>query len=95
MDAAAEAEGVALLARAAGAAVLAAEAGAPVTPATLERGRQLHRIAVNLLRPLVQPRGASLAVVGPQGVTPGLQALVTLALLAPDRLVLVRPSAAA
>jgi hypothetical protein len=95
LDAAAEAEGIALMARAAGAAVLAAEAGAPVPPATLERAKQLHRIGVNLLRPLVQPRGAILAVVGPGGMTPGLQALVAMAMIAPDRLVLARPAAAA
>jgi hypothetical protein len=95
VEAAAEAEGIALLARAAGAAVLAAEAGAPVPPATVERAKQLHRIGVNLLRPLVQPRGPILAVVGPGGMTPGLQALVAMAMIAPDRLVLARSSAAA
>ena len=91
VDAAAEAEGVALLARAAGAAVLAAEAGLPIPPEAVDRGKQLHRAAVNLLRPLVQPRGPVLAVVGPRGVTPGLQALATMALLAPERLVFGAP----
>ncbi len=95
VDPVAEAEGVALLARAGGAAVLAAEAGAPLPQPVTDQGKRLHRIAVNLLRPLVQPRGATLAVVGPHGVTPGLQALVTLALMAPDRLALVRQHAAA
>jgi hypothetical protein len=95
VDAAAQAEGIALLARAAGAAVLAAEAGAAVPPATMERAKQLHRIGVNLLRPLVQPRGPILAVVGPGGMTPGLQALVAMAMMAPDRLVLARSAATA
>ena len=94
VEAAAEAEGVALLARAAGAAVLAAEASAPVPAQAVERGRQLHRIAVNLLRPMVQPRTGMLAVLGPAGMAPGLQALVTLALMAPERLVLGAPAPA-
>jgi hypothetical protein len=88
VEATAEPEGVALLARAAGAAVLAAEAGAPVAPQVTEHGKQLHRLAVNQLRPMVQPRAGMLAVLGPAGITPGLQALATLALMAPERLVL-------
>ncbi|MGG5820338.1 hypothetical protein [Falsiroseomonas sp. HW251] len=90
-----QAEGLALLARAAGAAVLAAEAGLQVAPGTIERGRALHRAAVNLLRPMVQPRGGALVVQGPQGFGPGLQAMATLALLAPERLVLTRQTATA
>jgi hypothetical protein len=94
VDPLAEAEGLALLGRAAGAAALASEAGVALHPAAAARARDLHRIAVNLLRPLVRLRGAALEVVAtgpgpaPAGPTPGLQALATLAFLAPDRLVL-------
>lgn len=94
IDALAEAEGVALLARAAGAAVLAAEAGAPLDAACLGKARDLHRTCIALLRPLAHPRDEMLEVQGPRGPAPGLQALVTLALLAPDRLVL-KPAARA
>ena len=78
-----EAEGVAMLARAAGAAVLAE---AVLDPAALDRAKALHRIAVGLLRPLVRPRDGRLEVIGPQGLAPGLQAGLTLAFLAPERL---------
>jgi hypothetical protein len=91
-----DAEGVALLARAAGAAALAAEAGAPLPDAAIAAARETHRLAVTLLRPLVRPRLGILEVVGRDGVTGGLQALTTLALLAPDRAVLEsRPADAA
>jgi hypothetical protein len=84
----AEAEGVALLARAAGAVVLAAGAGAALDPGAVAKARELHRIAVALLRPLARPRDGRLEVQGPRGLAPGLQALLTLAFLAPERLVL-------
>jgi hypothetical protein len=86
LDAAEDPEGVALLARAAGAAALAAEAGARLPDAAIETGRETHRMAVTLLRPLVRPRLGILEVVARGGVAGGLQALTTLALLAPDRL---------
>lgn len=95
LDPLAEAEGIARLARAAGAAVLAAEAGAPLGEAALARARALHRIAIALLRPLVRPRAGLLSVQGPHGPVPGLQALVTLAFLAPDRLALLPARGAA
>jgi len=79
----AEAEGIALLARAAGAAVLA---GAPLDPVAQAKAKELHRIAVALLRPLARPREGLLEVIGPQGLAPGLQAGLTLAFLAPERL---------
>ena len=87
VDPLAEPEGVALLARAAGAVALAADAGAPMAPAAVAKARELHRIAVALLRPLVRPRDGRLEVHGPQGLTPGLQALLTLGFMAPERLV--------
>jgi hypothetical protein len=40
-----------------------------------------------LLRPLVRPRDGRLEVHGPQGLAPGLQALLTLGFMAPERLV--------
>jgi hypothetical protein len=92
IDPLAEAEGVALLARAAGAVVLAAGAGAPLDAGAVAKARELHRIAVALLRPLARPRDGRLEVQGPRGVAPGLQALLTLAFLAPERLIL--PAAA-
>jgi hypothetical protein len=82
-----EAEGVARMARAAGAVVLAADAGAPMAPLAVAKARELHRIAVTLLRPLVRPRDGRLEVHGPQGLAPGLQALLTLGFMAPERLV--------
>jgi hypothetical protein len=95
-DAAEEPEAVALLARAAGAAVLAAEAGARLPDPLIARAREIHRMAVTLLRPLVRPRLGTLEVAGRGGVAGGLQALTTLALLAPDRLALeCRPTDAA
>ncbi|WP_170985244.1 hypothetical protein [Roseomonas sp. AR75] len=96
VDAAADPEGVALLARAAGCAALAAEAGGSLPEEVANRARDLHRAAVALLRPLVRPRLGILEVVGPAGVTASLQTLATLALLAPDRLMLdSRPADAA
>jgi hypothetical protein len=96
LDATEDAEGIALLARAAGAAVMAAEAGAPLPDAAIAAARETHRLAVTLLRPLVRPRLGILEVVGRGGVTGSLQALTTLALLAPDRAVLEsRPADAA
>jgi hypothetical protein len=96
VDAAADPEGVALLARAAGCAALAAEAGGSLPEDAASRARDLHRAAVALLRPLVRPRLGILEVVGPGGVTASLQGLATLALLAPDRLMLGnRPADAA
>jgi hypothetical protein len=95
LDPLAEAEGVALLARAAGAVVLAAGAGAPIDAAAVARAKELHRIAVALLRPLARPRDGRLEVQGPRGLAPGLQALLTLAFLAPERLVLPPGRAAA
>lgn len=94
LDPLVEAEGIALLARAAGAVVLAAEAGAPLDAACLGKARDLHRTGIALLRPMVRPRDGMLEVQGPQGPASGLQALVALALLAPDRLVL-KPAASA
>ncbi|PWS38736.1 hypothetical protein DFH01_05620 [Falsiroseomonas bella] len=95
-DAAEEPEALALLARAAGAAVLAAEAGARLPDDVIARAREIHRMAVTLLRPLVRPRLGTLEVVGRDGVAGSLQALTTLALLAPDRLALeCRPTDAA
>jgi hypothetical protein len=82
-----EAEGIAMLARAAGAVVLAAGAGAPIAPTATAKARDLHRISVALLRPLVRPRDGRLEVHGPQGLAPGLQALLTLGFMAPERLV--------
>lgn len=90
VDPLAEAEGVAMLARAAGAVVLVADAGAPVNPEAVAKARELHRIAVALLRPLVRPRDGRLEVHGPQGLAPGLQALLTLGFMAPERLVFTR-----
>jgi hypothetical protein len=87
VDPLAEAEGVAMLARAAGAVVLAADAGAPMAPLAVAKAREVHRIAVALLRPLVRPRDGRLEVHGPQGLAPGLQALLTLGFMAPERLV--------
>jgi len=88
VDPLAEAEGVAILARAAGAVVLAADAGAPMAPVAVAKARDVHRIAVALLRPLVRPRDGRLEVHGPQGLAPGLRALLTLGFMAPERLVL-------
>jgi len=89
-----EAVGVALLMRAAGAAVLAGEAGATLPATLLDRARLLHRTGVNLLRPLIQPRSGRLEIVGPGGISPALQAAATLALVAPERLVLGARAAA-
>lgn len=89
-----EAVGIALLMRAAGAAVLAGEAGATLPPTLLDRARLLHRTGVNLLRPLIQPRMGRLEIAGPGGISPALQAAATLALLAPERLVLGARAAA-
>jgi hypothetical protein len=83
-----DAEGLALLARAAGAAALAAEAGAALPPALAAQAQAVHRAAITLLRPLARPRLGILEVAGRGGVTASLQALATLALLAPDRLAL-------
>jgi hypothetical protein len=95
IDPLAEAEGVAVLARAVGAVVLAAGAGAMLAPEAVAKARELHRIAIALLRPLARPRDGRLEVQGPRGLAPGLQALVTLALLAPDRLILIPARTAA
>jgi hypothetical protein len=96
LDVTEDADSIALLARAAGAAVLAAEAGAPLPDGVIAAARETHRLAVTLLRPLVRPRLGILEVVGPGGVTGSLQALTTLALLAPDRAVMAcRPVDAA
>jgi hypothetical protein len=85
---AAEPGDLALLARAAGAVVLAAAHGAALPVETPDRARALHRAAVNRLRPTVRPRDGML-LVAPRGVLAAApQALVTLALLAPDRLAL-------
>lgn len=87
VDPLAGAEDVAMLARAAGAVVLAAGAGAPIAPAAVAKARDLHRIAVALLRPLVRPHKGRLEVHGSQGLAPGLQALLTLGFMLPERLV--------
>ena len=87
LDPLAEAEGVAMLARAVGAVALAANAGAPIPPVAVAKARELHRIAVALLRPLVRPREGRLEVHGPHGFAPGLQALLALGFMAPERLV--------
>jgi hypothetical protein len=87
LDPLAEAEGVAMLARAVGAVALAANAGAPIPPVAVAKARELHRITVALLRPLVRPREGRLEVHGPHGLAPGLQALLALGFMAPERLV--------
>ncbi len=79
------AEGLGLLTRAAGAVVLACR----TTPdgKLNTQARALHRQAIALVRPLVQPRGAGFTVSpSPFGgmATPAAQAAVTLALMAPD-----------
>jgi hypothetical protein len=85
IEPAAELAGVAILARAAGAVVLAREAGAAIPRPTLDRALALHRTAIGLLRPQVRPVGGTLQVGPPDRLAPGPQALVALALLAPDR----------
>jgi hypothetical protein len=88
VDPPAAGEALGLLGRAAGAVVLAGEAGAPVPEPLRARSRELHRVAVNLLRPMIRPREGVLEM-APRGVAePVAQALATLAFLAPDRLVL-------
>jgi hypothetical protein len=77
----ADATGIALLARAAGAAALA-EAALPEGMAV--HAQEVRRRAIALLRPLVRPRADALEVQGLGGLEPGLQAAVTLALLAPE-----------
>lgn len=82
------AESVSLVARAVGAALLAAESGAlPLPPAARDQAEELRLAAIALLRPLVSPRGAHLAVAAtPLGgpATTIAQAAVTLALLGVD-----------
>ena len=86
------AEAIGLLARAAGAVVLAAEAtGGEPGPEVVARARELHRQAIDLLRPLVRVRGTTLEVTpSPLGgaATPAGQAAVALGLLAPEALLL-------
>jgi hypothetical protein len=86
------AEAIGLVARAAGAVVLAAEAtGGEPSPEVVARARELHRQAIDLLRPLVRVRGATLEVTpSPLGGTasPAGQAAVALGLLAPEALLL-------
>ncbi|HEV7266196.1 MAG TPA: hypothetical protein VGN83_14935 [Falsiroseomonas sp.] len=81
-------EALALVARAAGAVVLAAGEGVALPEATLAEAPALHRRAVNLLRPIIRPRDGQLVVAPHRGPATAPQALVTLALLAPDRLAL-------
>lgn len=90
VDPMADPAGLALLARAAGAVPLA---GAGLPEAVLARARALHRLAANALRPLVRPRDGALLVMPRGGGSPAIQALVTLGLLAPDRLAAERAPA--
>jgi len=89
------AEGLGLAARALGALLLAVEEAAlPLTPAETEALTTLHRQALALLRPLVQPYEGMLEVRAASrggGATPAAQAAVALALMAPDALVLRLP----
>lgn len=92
------AEAIGLLARAAAAVALAAEARPEALPTELlTQAQALHRQAVALLRPLVRPQGAALAVApSPLGgaAHPAAQAAVALALLTPDAAILRQPAAA-
>ncbi|WP_372621609.1 hypothetical protein [Falsiroseomonas sp.] len=81
-------EALALVARASGAVVLAGGQGVVLPEATLAQAQALHRRAVNLLRPMVRSRDGQLVVAPQRGPATAPQVLVTLALLAPDRLAL-------
>ena len=89
------AEGLGMLARALGAVLLAVEdASLPLGAEEAEAVQLLHRQAIGLLRPLVQPYEGMLEVRASMrggGATPGSQAAVALGLMAPESLTMRLP----